>query len=182
MTQATEWKSNLICFISFNCEKTHKVWLKKSLKLTLWLRFNDIWPFGPSPGPQGVGTKKNCAVACAIDVSYPHTKSGWISEYFFFTTQPPTVPSSPTQAREWKSHLICFISFICEKTHKVWFKNLWNWLCNWNLMIFNNIWPFGPSPGPQGAGPKKMCRCTPFPCEQLTHQIWLNFVQQFRRR
>ena len=26
-------------------------------------------------GPQGVGTK-NCAVACAIDVSYSHTKSG----------------------------------------------------------------------------------------------------------
>ena len=26
--------------------------------------------------PQGVGTKKNCAVACAIDVSYSDTKSG----------------------------------------------------------------------------------------------------------
>ena len=28
-------------------------------------------------------------------------------------------------------------------------------LYNWNLMIFNVIWPFGPSPGPQRAGPKK---------------------------
>ena len=26
-----------------------------------------------------------------------------------------------------------------------------------------------------------MCRCTPYSCEQLTHQIWLNFVQWFRR-
>ena len=34
-------------------------------------------------------------------------------------------------------------------------KNTWNRLCNWNLMIFIDIWPFGPSPGPQGAGPKK---------------------------
>ena len=128
--------------------------------MTLWLRFNDIWPFGPSPGPQGVGTKKNCAVACAIDVSYSHTKSGWISEKnIFLTTRPPHgTPKSDlwgmTQATKWKSHLICFISFICEKTHKVWFKNLWNWLCNWNLMIFNHIWPFGPSPGSQGVGPK----------------------------
>ena len=41
-------------------------------------------------------------------------------------------------------------------------KNLWNWLCNWNLMIFNNIWLFGPSPGPQGAGPKNVPLHTPF--------------------
>ena len=80
-----------------------------------------------------------------------------------------------TQAAKWKSCLICFISFICEKTHKVCFKNLWNWLCNWNLMIFNYIWPFGPSPGPQGVGQKKECRWTPHSCEQLTHQIWLDF-------
>ena len=43
------------------------------------------------------------------------------------------------------------ISFICEKTHKVWFENLWNWFCNWNLMIFDL---FCPSPGPQVVGPK----------------------------
>ena len=88
-----------------------------------------------------------------------------------------------TKVTEWKSSLICFISFSCEKTQKVWFKNLWNWLCNWNL--FNDIWrplihlspppppptpgacnwnlmifdlftpPFGPSLGPQGAETKK---------------------------
>ena len=40
--------------------------------------FNDILPFGPSPGPQGVGPKK-CAVAHPIYVSNSHTKFGWIS-------------------------------------------------------------------------------------------------------
>ena len=39
---------------------------------------NDIRPFGPSPGPQGVGPKK-CAVAHPIHVSNSHTKFGWIS-------------------------------------------------------------------------------------------------------
>ena len=32
----------------------------------------------PPQGPRG-GDQKNCAVACAIDVSYSRTKSGWIS-------------------------------------------------------------------------------------------------------
>ena len=41
--------------------------------------FNYIWPFGPSPGPQGAGPKKNCAVAHPIHVSNSHTKFGWIS-------------------------------------------------------------------------------------------------------
>ena len=58
MTQATEWKSRLICFISFICEMTHKVWLYNSLKLTLKQKCNDIWPFGPSKRPHGAGTKR----------------------------------------------------------------------------------------------------------------------------
>ena len=43
--------------------------------------FNDIWPFGPSPGPLGAGPKKNCAVAHPIHVSntHTHTKFGWNS-------------------------------------------------------------------------------------------------------
>ena len=40
--------------------------------------FNDILPFGPSPGPQGVGPKKS-AVARPIHVSNTHTKFGCIS-------------------------------------------------------------------------------------------------------
>ena len=35
--------------------------------------------------------------------------------------------------------------------------------------------------GPRGRG-KKKCRCTPHSCEQLTHQIWLDFVQWFRSK
>ena len=158
MTQATEWKSRLICFISFNCEKTNKVWLKN---LWNWLCDWDLMIFDlldPPQGPRGWGPN-NCAVACAIDVSYSHTNSGWISNKKLDHSTPHGTPKSDpwgmTQAREWKSRLICFISFICEKTHKVWFKNLWNWLCNWNWMIFNNIWPFCPSLRPQGAGQKK---------------------------
>ena len=129
--------------------------------------------------PKGAGTQKMVPY-----VSNSYTKSGWISEkHFFFTptTPPPHVtpkshPWGMTQAAKWKSRLICFISFICEKTHKIWFKSLWNWFSNWNLMISNDIWPFG------GGGAKKRCRCTPHLCEQLTHQIWLDFVQWFRRR
>ena len=35
--------------------------------------------------------------------------------------------------------------------------------------------------GPRGRG-KKKCHCTPHSCEQLTHQIWLDFVQWFRSK
>ena len=113
----------------------------------------------PPQGPRGRGPK-NGAVAYAFHVRNSHTKSGWILEKkkFDHATPQSTPKSHPwgmTQAAKWKSRLICFISFICEETHKVWFKNLWNWLSIWNLMIFNDIWPFGPSPGPQGAGPNK---------------------------
>ena len=46
----------------------------------------------PPQGPRGWGPK-NCAVACAIDVSYSHTKFGWISEKKFFgPLNPPWYP------------------------------------------------------------------------------------------
>ena len=72
----------------------------------------------PPQGQRG-GDPKNCAVACAIDVSDSHTKSGWISEkkIFYHSTPHGTPRSDPwgmTQATECKSCLICFISFICE--------------------------------------------------------------------
>ena len=74
---------------------------------------------------------------------------------FFLAPQSPRYPQVPplgmTQAPEWKSRLICYISFICEKIHKVWFKNLWNWLCNSDLMIWT-FWPLPRAPG--GGDPK----------------------------
>ena len=44
-----------------------------------------------------------------------------------------------------------FISFICEKTRKVWFKNLWSWLCNWSLIKIDLLTP---SQGRRVRGPK----------------------------
>ena len=118
----------------------------------------------PHQGLMGWGIKK-CAGACVIHVSNSHTKSGWISEKKF-DPQPPTVPKVPrlgmTKVAEWKSSLRWYISFICEKIHEVWFKNLWNWHCNWNLMVFNDTSPFGPCPGPQGRGKKKVPLHAPF--------------------
>ena len=45
-----------------------------------------------------------------------------------------------------------FLSFICDNTHKVWYKNLWSWLCNWNQIIFGLLTPLQ---GPRGQGQKK---------------------------
>ena len=58
--------------------RTHTKFCIKSLKLTLLLKFNDIWPFDPSPGPKGAGLFF-FAVACPIHVSNSHTKFSWIS-------------------------------------------------------------------------------------------------------
>ena len=131
--------------------------------MTMFRKFN-FWPLPKAPGG---GEPKNCAGACAILVSNSHTKSGWISvKKFFFTPKPPRYPQIPpqglTQAAEWKSRLICYIYFICEKIHKVWFKNLWNWLCNSDLMIFDLL---APPQGPRGWGPKQWRRCMCHLCE-----------------
>ena len=133
--------------------------------MTMFRKFN-FWPLPKAPGG---GDPKNCASACAIHVSNSQTKSGWILEKKkIWPPNPPRYPKVPplgmTQAAEWKSSLICYISFVCKKIHKVWFKNLWNWLCNSDLMIFDLLTP---PKGPRGRGPKKWCRCM---C-----QIWLNF-------
>ena len=135
---------NLIC---------HKTMLRK---------FN-FWPLPKAPGG---GDPKNCAGACAIHVSNSHTKSGWISEFFFFYPQTPTVPPSSTPGLDPGSRMKIpsdmYIYFICEKIHKVWFKNLWNWLCNSDWMIFDLL---APPQGPRGRGPKKWRRCMCHSCK-----------------
>ena len=150
MIQAAEWKSRLICYISLICEKIHKVWFK-----ILWNWFNDIWPFGPSPGPMGEGNQKMVPLHMPYLIVTHTPNLVELQKKKFF--DPQWYPWRMTEAAKWKSRLICFISFICEKTHKVWFKNLWNWLSNWNLMIFNDIWPFG-----HWGGAKKKCLHAPF--------------------
>ena len=137
-----------------------------------------FWPLPKAPGGRD---PKNCAGACAIHVSNSHTKSGWISKKKKFWPPPPPPPPhgtpkshlrAMTQAAEWKSHPICFISFICEKIHKVWFKNLWNWPFNSDSMIFDLL---APPQGPRGWGPQKWRRCICLSCKKLTHHIWMNF-------
>ena len=148
--------------------------------MTMFRKLN-FWPLPKAPGGRD---PKNCAGACAIHVSNSHTKSGWISKKIIFDPPSPSPPPPPphgtpkshpramTQAAEWKSHLISFISFICEKIHKVWVKYLWNWPFNSDLMIFDLL---APPQGPRGWGPQKWRRCICLSCKKLTHQIWLNF-------
>ena len=110
----------------------------------------------PPQGPRGRGPKNNVPV----DVPFmwvTHTPH-WLNfrKKKFWTPNPPWSPQIPplgmTQAVEWKSRLICYISFICKKIHKVWFKNLWNWLCNSDSMIFDLL----PPPKAPGGGDQKM--------------------------
>ena len=165
MTQAAEWKSHLICFVSFICEKIHKVWFKN---LWNWLCNSDLMIFdllAPPQGPRAREPKKWRRCVCHSCKKLTHQI--WLNfrNFFFWPPpppppppQPPTVPPSPTP-RAWprppNENPVWYVLYLsCVRRHKVWSKNLSNWLCNWNLMIFNDIWPFDPSPGPQGAGPK----------------------------
>ena len=94
----------------------------------------------PPQGPRERGAKM-CLCMC-IHVSSSNTKFDWIVEKFnFWPPVPPGAwPRRPTET----PFLICFISFICDKTHRVWFKKYLKLTLELN---FNDIWPFGPSPG-----------------------------------
>ena len=52
--------------------------------------------------------------------------------------RPPVPPSSAPGAwlRQQKENYIRYVSYLLY-TYKVWYKNLWNWHCNWNLIIFD---------------------------------------------
>ena len=59
-------------------------------------------------------------------------------------------PASTHKSHPWGMTLatdsICFLYFICENTHKVWYKNLWNWHGNGNaskiFILWSNWWPW----------------------------------------
>ena len=135
--------------------------------MTMFRKLN-FWPFPKTPGGRD---PKNCAGACAIHVSNSQTKSGWISgKKFFYPPQYPKVPPlGMTQVTEWKSRLICHRSFICEKIHKVWLKNLWNWLCYWYLT-------FWPSPQALGGRDPKNCAgaCAIYVSNSHTKSGWIS--------
>ena len=118
----------------------------------------NFWPI-----PRGRGKKNLCRCMCHSCELLTH--KNWLnSGKKFFNPQPPLYlhksdPWGMTQVMEWKSRLLCFISFICKKTHKVWFKNIWNWLSNWNLMLFDLL---APPQGFRGRGKKKVLLRAPF--------------------
>ena len=76
-------------------------------------------------GPRGQGQK--IAAVCPIHVSNSQTKFGLIWEKLYFWTPTPQYPH-PTTPGAWPRQLnenpvwYIFISSICEKANKVWFK------------------------------------------------------------
>ena len=128
--------SDMFC-ISFICENTHKAWYKN-----LWnwhgnrnLMIFDHWPH-PKVTSLTLGWKWYLhSVLLVIPVNLICHMTMFEKKKFYPLGTPIAPKSHPwgmTHLTEWKSRLICFVSFICENTHKFWHKNLWNWLCNWN--------------------------------------------------
>ena len=125
---------------------------------TVWIQIRihlvGIWPFNPAPRSPVWSWGKIVQRILVYLLSSLIWYVIWpCSENLIFDppSSPKSHPLSMTQVTEWKSYLIFIISFICEKTHKVWFKNLWNWLCNWSLMIFDLL---APNQGLRWWGPK----------------------------
>ena len=78
--------------------------------------------FWPLPRAPGGGDQKNCADACAIDVSNSHTKSGWISEKIFLDHSTPhstpkpdpwVWPRRPNENPVW---YVLYLSFVRRHT------------------------------------------------------------------
>ena len=82
-----------------------------------------------------------------------------------------------TQATEWKSHLICFyLSFV--RTHTKFGIKIFEIDFVIEIKWYLTFWPLPRAPRVK----KKSWCCTPHSCEKLTHKIWSNFFQRFRRR
>ena len=65
-------------------------------------------------------------------IANPHSSS-------FDTQQHKSHHWGITKASQWLICLICFKTYnvFVGNTHKVWYTNLWNLFCNWNLRIFD---------------------------------------------
>ena len=91
-----------------------------------YVPFNDIWLFDRTPRSP-VWPLHSELLVIPVDLICHMT----MFEIFFDSLGTPSVlksqPWGMTKATEWKSYLICFVSFICENTNKVWYINLWNW-------------------------------------------------------
>ena len=136
MTLATEWKFCSKCFVSFSCENTHKVWYKiyeiDKLMIIDLLTLPQSHQFDPR-------VRMLLAFYSArhprrFDVPHGHD---WKKK---LTPWAPQVPLNPTFGAWIKilSDMVC-IFHLWEHTQSL-YKNLWNWHCNRNLMIFD-LWP-----------------------------------------
>ena len=139
MTLATVWKFCSISFLSFICENTHKVWYKN-----LWNWHVNDFDLTPRSPVLTLGWK--CYLHFVLLVipvelicymTMFEKKMVWSPGYPQCSKVPPLGHDPGDRI---KSRLICFVSFICENTHKIWYKNLWNWHGNRSLMIFD-LWP-----------------------------------------
>ena len=74
----------------------------------------------------------------------------------FLTPAPQVLPLEQGPGKRMKIPFEIFYIFylweiICEKMNKLLYRNLWNWLLNWNSIIFE-LWT--PPQGPMGRGLK----------------------------
>ena len=142
----------------------HNVWFKKFWN---WLCNIDIMIFdllAPPQGPRGPGPKQWC---CCMWHSCKYlTYKIWLNFGFFLTPQPPRYPQVPPLVYDpggqikIPSDMFC-IFHLWEDIQSLVLKTLKLTLLL-NFMIFNDIWTFGPSPGPQGAGLKNVLLCARF--------------------
>ena len=107
-----------ICFLSFICENTHKVWYKN-----LWnWHVNDIWPFDLAPRSPVWRQDENvtCILFCSSSPSIWYAT--WPSMKKIFDPLGTPVPQSPTPGawpmRQNKNP----VWYVCENKHKIWYK------------------------------------------------------------
>ena len=116
---------------------------------TLSKKSNGIWPYGPALRSPvwSYGKFFHCILVC------------WSSPLIWYATWPcsenwsfdPPVSSlghDPGDQMKIPSKMFCIFHLWEDK---VWFKNIWNWHSNWNLMIFDLQ---APPQGPRGWWPK----------------------------
>ena len=110
------------------------------------------WPcpeifFDPSPRPQGAGTQTIVPVHVPF-VWVTHTLN-LVGFHKKIDTPTPTVPLSPTPGYDPGGRMKIPSDMLYIFHLWVWFKNLWNWLCNSDLMIFDLL---APPQGTRGGG------------------------------
>ena len=156
-------------------EHTQRVWFKN-----LWnWHVNDIWPFDLTPKVTSLTLGwifylHSVLLITLVDLICHMTM------FENLTTWAPPAPQSPTPGAWPRLHnenpvwYVLYLSFV--RTHTEFGMKIFE-----IDFVIEIKWYLIPPQGPRGRGQKTL-RCAPHSCEQLTHQIWLNFVQWFRRR